>query len=107
MSAGTSVSPWIFSTTAATWAGENPSSASSERTPSQPILSSLSSVMKNASHCSGGIPSSEASAARNRRSDSRIVVPVIPIAASASLVASISSASASTLGSPMMSMSHW
>ena len=63
--------------------------------------------MKNASYASGGTPLSAASAARNRRSDSRIVVPVSPMAASASLVASISSASASTDGSPMMSMSHW
>ena len=104
---GTSTRSWIFFTAAETCAGSNPSSASSARTPSQPILSSLSTVMKKASCRSGGIPQSAARAARNRRSDSRTVVPVSPIAASASVVASISSASASTVGSPMMSMSHW
>ena len=62
--------------------------------------------MKNASCAASGTPHSEASAARNRRSDSRTVVPLSPIAASASVVASISSASASTEGSPIMSMSH-
>ena len=39
---GTSVSPWIFSVTAATCAAGSPSAVSSARTPSQPILSSLS-----------------------------------------------------------------
>jgi len=63
--------------------------------------------MKNVSCFSAGTPHSVASAARNRRSDSRTVVPVSPIAASASVVASICSASASTDGSPIMSMSHW
>ena len=63
--------------------------------------------MKNPSCKEAGTPVSEASADQNRRSDSRIVVPVSPIAASASLVASISSASASTEASPIMSMSHW
>ena len=48
-----------------------------------------------------------ASADQNRRSDNRTVVSESPIAASASQVASISSASASTVGSPIMSMSHW
>ena len=70
-------------------------------------MSSLSTVMKKASCAPSGTPHSDASAARNRRSDSRTVVPVSPIAASASVVASISSASASTEGSPIMSMSHW
>ena len=70
-------------------------------------MSSLSTVMKNASWAASGTPQSAASAARNRRSDSRTVVPVSPIAASASVVASICSASASTEGSPIMSMSHW
>ena len=63
--------------------------------------------MKNAPCTDEGTPVSEASADQNRRSDNRIVVSESPIAASASLVASISSASASTEGSPIMSMSHW
>ncbi len=63
--------------------------------------------MKNVSHDSSGTPAPAASAVRNRRSDTRIVVPVNPTEASASPVASISSASASTEGSPIMSMSHW
>ena len=107
LEAGTPSSPRIFSSTAEITAAESPSPASSERTPSHPILSSLSSTMKKASHDASGTPLSAASAARNRRSDSLIVVPSSPMAASARLVASISSASASTLGSPIMSMSHW
>ena len=106
-SAGTPISPWIFFSAASTCTVSNPDSNSSARTPAQPILSSLSRVMKKALCAPSGTPHSDVSAARNRRSDSRTVVPVSPIAASASVVASISSASASTEGSPIMSMSHW
>ena len=64
-------------------------------------------MMKNPSQLASGSPAASARAARNRRSDSRTVVPSSPTAARAWLVASISSASASTLGSPIRSMSHW
>ena len=86
---------------------DRPSPSSSFLTPSQPILSSLSRTMKKPSQLASGSPAASARAARNRRSDSRTVAPSNPTAARAWLVASISSASASTLGSPIRSMSHW
>ncbi len=91
----------------ATASAATPRAVSSAVTPSQPILSSLSRVMKKLVWLSGGRPMLAASALRKRRSERRTVVLRSPTAASASVVASISSISASTDSSPMMSMSHW
>ena len=84
-----------------------PASRSSAATSSRPILSSLSSAMNTDPARAGSNPQWATMAPSSRRSLSRTVRSLRPSAASASVVARISSISATSDATPSTSMSHW
>ena len=100
-----------FTMEAYVYVSSKPSAKSSAVTPSVPILSSLSRMIKTDSSLSSGKPTERAMARRMRRSLTHTVKPgrsvFSKILESINPVAPINSISAKIEPSPKMSISHW